>query len=123
MGITMYYASLNAESIAIASHEAADVPVRFAKLDRKAVTVIHNLEAADTRPDVYGLLISAKFNTTPINTGSDVWIVCKEILLRVFYVGNPSVIGARALVKSRIPKDLLAVGVPARLVKRFKFFK
>ena len=63
---------------------------------------------------------SAGFKTTPIYIGNDVWIGCKATVLRGAYVGNRSVIGAHALVKSRIPDDMLAVGVPARVVRRIE---
>lgn len=69
----------------------------------------------DSRP-----IRSAGFKTTPIYIGNDVWIGCKATVLRGAYVGNRSVIGAHALVKSRIPDDMLAVGVPARVVKRLE---
>ena len=69
----------------------------------------------DSRP-----IRSAGFKTTPIYIGNDVWIGCKATVLRGAYVGNRSVIGAHALVKSRIPDDMLAVGVPARVVRRIE---
>lgn len=67
----------------------------------------------DSRP-----IRSAGFKTTPIHIGSDVWVGCKATVLRGAYLGDRCVIGANALVKSRIPADTLAVGVPARAVKR-----
>lgn len=67
----------------------------------------------DSRP-----IRSAGFKITPVHIGSDVWIGCKATVLRGAYVGDRCVIGAHALVKSRIPDDMLAVGVPARVVKR-----
>ena len=69
----------------------------------------------DSRP-----IRSAGFKTAPIYIGSDVWIGCKATVLRGAHVGDRCVIGAHALVKSRIPDDMLAVGVPARVVKRIE---
>jgi acetyltransferase-like isoleucine patch superfamily enzyme len=63
---------------------------------------------------------SSGFHTSPIHIGKDVWIGCKATVLRGASVGNRCVIGAHALVKSRIPDAMLAVGVPARVVKRFE---
>ena len=63
---------------------------------------------------------SAGFKTTPIYIGNDVWIGCKATVLRGAYVGNRCLIGAHALVKSCIPDDMLAVVVPARVVKRIE---
>ena len=58
------------------------------------------------------------FHTSPIYIGQDVWIGCKASILRGSSVGDRCVIGAHALVKSRIADDMLALGVPARAVKR-----
>jgi carbonic anhydrase/acetyltransferase-like protein (isoleucine patch superfamily) len=63
---------------------------------------------------------SAGFQATPIHIGSDVWIGCKASVLRGAGVGDRCVIGAHALVRSQIPEDTLAVGVPARAVKRLR---
>lgn len=69
----------------------------------------------NTRP-----LIRSGFYTSPINIGSDVWIGAKASILRGASVGNRCVIGAHALLKSHIPDDTLAAGVPARVIKRLE---
>ena len=117
---TMRYMFPGADGIITVSNGAADDPARFANLDRKAVTVIHNSIAGDARTRACGSLVSDRFKTRPIYIGNDVWIGCKAIVLRGAYMGYRSVIGARALVKSRILNDMLAVGVPARVVKRIE---
>lgn len=58
------------------------------------------------------------FQTSPIHIGQDVWIGCKASILRGATVGDRSVIGAHALVRTRIPAEALAVGVPAHTVQR-----
>ncbi len=60
------------------------------------------------------------FITSPIFIGENVWIGCKATLLRGAVVGDRCVIGAHALVKSAIPDDTLAVGLPSRVVKHLK---
>ncbi|MBL0351767.1 MAG: acyltransferase [Dechloromonas sp.] len=57
----------------------------------------------------------AGFITSAIHIGQDVWIGCKATILRGATLGDGCVIGAHALVKSEIPKGVLAVGVPARV--------
>lgn len=69
----------------------------------------------DTRP-----LGRSGFITNPIHIGRDVWIGCKATILRGAFLGDRCVIGAHALVKSHIPDDMLAVGAPARVVKRLE---
>lgn len=66
----------------------------------------------DSRP-----IKDSGFHISPIHIGSDVWIGCKASILRGSTVGDRSVIGAHALVRSHIDQDVLAVGVPARAVK------
>ena len=63
---------------------------------------------------------SAGFHTSPVHIGRDVWIGCKASILRGASLGDRCVIGAHSLVKSSIPPDTTAVGVPARVVKRSK---
>ena len=58
------------------------------------------------------------FHTKAIHIGKDVWIGCKASVLRGASIGDRCVIGAHALVNSHIPEDMLAVGLPARVIKR-----
>jgi acetyltransferase-like isoleucine patch superfamily enzyme len=67
----------------------------------------------DSRP-----IRDAGYRVMPIRIGCDVWIGSKASILRGASVGDRSVIGAHALVKSHIPDDMLAAGVPARVIKR-----
>lgn len=67
----------------------------------------------DARP-----LSQSGFLTKPIHIGRDVWIGCKASILRGASVGDRSVVGAHSLVRSKIPPNSLAVGAPARVVRR-----
>lgn len=69
----------------------------------------------DSRP-----VRSSGFHTSPVYIGQDVWVGCKASILRGSHVGDRCVIGAHALVKSYMPDDMLAVGIPARAVKRLR---
>lgn len=60
----------------------------------------------------------AGFLTSPIRIGCDVWIGAKATILRGVSVGDRAVVGAHALVRSDVPCERLAVGVPARLADR-----
>jgi acetyltransferase-like isoleucine patch superfamily enzyme len=70
----------------------------------------HNIR---TRP-----IRGAGFITSPIRIGQDVWIGCKATILRGATIGDRCVIGAHALVKSEIPEDMLAMGIPAHAIRR-----
>jgi acetyltransferase-like isoleucine patch superfamily enzyme len=53
-----------------------------------------------------------------IDIGERVWIGCNSAVLPGVTIGDRTVIGAGAVVTSDIPSDCLAVGVPARVVRR-----
>lgn len=73
----------------------------------------------DHRTDSIPLGISGFFSN-PIRIGSDTWIGCKASILRGASVGDRCVIGAHALVKSKIPDGMIAVGIPARVTGRVR---
>jgi len=56
--------------------------------------------------------------TSRVRIGGDCWIGEKATILRGSNVGQGSVIGAHAVVKGSIPPYSVAVGTPARVVKR-----
>jgi len=62
-----------------------------------------------TQPDLQPL---------PVIIEDDVWVGANAILLPGVHVGRGSVIGAGAVVTNPIPSGVLAVGNPARVVKK-----
>jgi maltose O-acetyltransferase len=54
----------------------------------------------------------------PVIIGDDVWLGARVLLLPGARVGSGSVIGAGAVVSGEIPPMSVAVGNPARVVKR-----
>jgi acetyltransferase-like isoleucine patch superfamily enzyme len=55
---------------------------------------------------------------SPVRIGPDCWIGEKASILRGSTVGKGSVIGAQTVVKGDIPAYSVAVGAPARVIKR-----
>lgn len=55
----------------------------------------------------------------PITIGEHVWIGRGSTILAGVTIGDNAVIGANAVVTKDIPAQTLAVGVPARPIKRF----
>lgn len=51
-----------------------------------------------------------------------VWIGARVIILPGVMIGKNSIIGAGALVSRSIPKNVIALGVPARPVNKIKYF-
>jgi acetyltransferase-like isoleucine patch superfamily enzyme len=58
------------------------------------------------------------FKTAAIVIGEGCWLGAKSTVLRGSVIGHGAVIGAHALVRGMIPDHSLAVGVPAKAVKR-----
>lgn len=54
----------------------------------------------------------------PVYIGNDVWIGRRVMILPGVHIGNGCVIGAGAVVVKDIPDYSIAVGVPAKVVKR-----
>ena len=57
-------------------------------------------------------------STRPVRIGEDCWIGEKVSILRGSDIGKGSVIGAQTVVKGDIPAYSVAVGSPARVIKR-----
>ena len=53
----------------------------------------------------------------PITIGKHVWIGTRAIILKGVSIGDGAVIGAGSVVTKNIPKNCLAVGVPAKVIK------
>lgn len=55
---------------------------------------------------------------SPVKIGDDVWVGCKATILKGVKIGSGSVIGANSLVTDDIPEYSVAVGSPARVIKK-----
>ena len=78
---------------------------------------INATERFGTREDGSKYLIST---TRPITIGSDVWIGGNATILPGVTIGNNVIIGAGAVVTGDIPDNSVAVGVPAKVVKKLE---
>lgn len=72
----------------------------------------HNFD--DPTVDIYKQGISKK----GIHIGNDVWIGAGARILDGVHIGDHSVIGAGSVVTKDIPENSIAMGVPARVVRR-----
>ena len=58
-------------------------------------------------------------STMPIKIENNVWIGANSVVLPGVQIGNHSVIGAGSIITKDIPPYSVAVGNPARIVKRY----
>ena len=65
-----------------------------------------------------GLQIPDTGNAKPIKIADDVWIGAGCIVLKGVSIGRGAVIGAGSVVTRDIPEAMIAMGVPARIVRR-----
>jgi len=56
--------------------------------------------------------------SAPVVIGSNVWLGMNVIVLKGVSIGSNSVIAANSLVSTDIPENVIAVGQPAKVVKR-----
>ena len=72
----------------------------------------------DTHP-IYDVRTEKRANPSQsIVVGEHVWIAKHAVVMGGVTIGNGSVIGFRSIVTSRIPNNCVAVGSPARVVRR-----
>lgn len=73
----------------------------------------HEMDRSDAPYREQGLVAS------PISIGQNVWIGTKATVLRGCSIGDNCVVGANAVVTKDIEGGRVAVGVPARVVRKF----
>ncbi len=58
------------------------------------------------------------FITKPVSIGRNVWLGAKVIILKGVSIGDNSIIGAGSVVTRDIPPNSIAVGNPAKVIKK-----
>ena len=77
-----------------------------------------SIRDANHRKDSTQALRDAGHDSTPIHIGKQVWIGRGVTILAGVNIGDYAVIGANAVVTHDIPAHSVAVGIPARPLKR-----
>lgn len=72
-------------------------------------------QSAPTEAPVERTLLS----TGPVTIGSNVWVGDNVVIVGPVIIGDGAVIGANSVVKSDIPRDVIAAGAPTRVLKQF----
>lgn len=65
------------------------------------------------------LICNQKNTVSPVKIGEDVWIAANVTILKGSEIDDGAIIGAKALVKGKIPENAIATGIPAK-VKKFR---
>lgn len=60
------------------------------------------------------------FKTSPILIGDNVWLGAKVTITRGVTIGDNVVVGANSVVTHDIPSNVVAAGVPARVIRRIR---
>ena len=63
---------------------------------------------------------ASSFVTAPIRIGDNVWLGAKVTVLKGITIGDNSVIGANSVVTRNIPANSVAVGSPARVIRKIE---
>ena len=75
----------------------------------------HNFQDPDIPIDRQGI------STSLVTIGDDIWIGANTTIIAGVSIGKHSVIGAGSVVTKDIPDYCVAVGNPARVIKRYNF--
>lgn len=75
----------------------------------------HNFQDPDIAIDRQGI------STSLVTIGDDIWIGSNTTIIAGVSIGKHSVIGAGSVVTKDIPDYCVAVGNPARVIKRYNF--
>ncbi len=59
-----------------------------------------------------------EYTVAPIIIGQDVWIAAGVKVLKGSVIEDGAIIGAQSLVKGHITSDSIAVGIPAKIIKK-----
>ena len=79
--------------------------------------VVYTTRHKHDRTDI-SMMFQGMDTPAPVTIGNDVWIGRRVIILPGVTIGDGCVIGAGAVVAKDLPPYSIAVGVPAKVVKR-----
>ena len=64
-----------------------------------------------------------EYITAPVKIGKNVWLGEGVIVMPGVTIGDGAVIGAHSVVSNDIPQASIAVGAPAKVIKKYSFEK
>ena len=97
----------------------ADISIGNKVLMASDITIVS--ENHSVNPEAELPYMKQKLRVAPVTIGDNCWIGDKVIILPGVNVGEGCVVGAGAIVTKDIPPYSIAVGNPARVIKRYNF--
>lgn len=76
-----------------------------------------------TEDHIYGkdiIIWNSGFTTAPVKVGNNVLVGTKTVIMPGVTIGDNVVIGALSVVTKNIPSNSIAVGIPAKVIKKIK---
>jgi acetyltransferase-like isoleucine patch superfamily enzyme len=114
----------NGNEITIGSHTLISGGVRFITHGGTSIKIGEKCQIADLvdirTTDSHSILNAEGERINPdesIEIGDRVWIAREVMILKGTVIGSDSVIGARSVVTKKVPSNVVAVGIPARVVR------
>ncbi|CAH5655338.1 DapH/DapD/GlmU-related protein [Enterobacter cloacae] len=83
----------------------------------------HGNYAGDKQSHPDSICRNRELSTIPVHIESNVWLGEGVVVLPGVRIGQSSIIGANSVVTKNIPEHSIAVGNPAKVIKRFDFTK
>jgi acetyltransferase-like isoleucine patch superfamily enzyme len=90
----------------------------------KNVVIVSNVTITDiTHPhqDIDIPINKAKLKTLPVSIDDEVYVYNNVVILPGVSIGKHSIIGANSVVNESVPSYSIAVGNPAKVIKRYNF--
>ncbi len=76
-------------------------------------------DESDTSPDI--IPTKRPYYVAPVSIGDRVWIGEGVFVMPGVTIGEGAIIGAHSVVNKNIPANCIAVGAPAKVIKRYDF--
>lgn len=90
-----------------------------ARIGNDCMFASNNEIRCDDGHPIFDIVTAERINKSKsITIGNHVWLAYSAVLLRGTDIGDGSIIGHSSVVKSKIPNNCIAVGAPARVVKK-----